>query len=137
MTSEYPKEYGQQVVTVVSQSSSSPEPQITIPPSLPSQPHTSQSNNSSSTENAQHRHICDRCGSDFDCEGECCGGQSAKYCEGCEQAELRKLAAACPTASTEQIRRYQWYVRDSVSIGVCPLSFGMWMALREVEWLRR
>lgn len=88
-------------------------------------------------EGGLHQHSCCYCRQDFACKGEHCKPSYLQMCEECEQVNMHNLAAICPTASNEQIRRYEQHVRDSVSIGVSPLSFGMWMALGEVHWLRR
>lgn len=81
-------ECGQQDVAVLSsvhsssQSCVSPEPQITIPQPLPSQPCKNHSNDSSSTEDT-HCHTCD-CGTVFACEVEHRGPGDEQQCEYCE-----------------------------------------------------
>ncbi len=86
MTNEYPRECGQRDVAVIkrvvssSQASSSPEPQITSPPSPPFQVFTSHLDSGLST--TVHNHICDCCGSVFICEMRC-KPATEQYCEYC------------------------------------------------------
>lgn len=84
MNNEYPREYGQEDVTVISsiQSSFSLEPQITRPPTLFFQVFTSDLDSGLPTTTA-HNHSCDCCGSVFGCEMQC-KPATEQYCEYCD-----------------------------------------------------
>jgi len=83
MTSEYPNQYVECKLAVISgfQSSYFPETQIIPPPTPPFQSHTSPNSDFRSVENA-HCHTCD-CGSAFVCEMGC-GPEEEQQCEYCE-----------------------------------------------------
>lgn len=84
MTSEYPNEYGQPDVAVISSGRSSffPETQIIRPPTPPFQSHTSQSTEHRLLELIRHSHTCD-CGTVFACEMDC-RPEAEQQCEYCE-----------------------------------------------------
>ena len=88
MSNEYPREYGQQDVTVINrvlsniQANAAPELQITIPRTLPSEANISQNSDSASMDNT-HSHRCD-CGGVFTCEAKHCGPRDEPRCEHCE-----------------------------------------------------
>ena len=115
MCSEYPNEYGQQDVGVISfHNSPFPETPITNPRTPPFRSHTSQSDS--------HCHTCD-CGTVFGCEMACGLGdeQQCECCETCRQAKDGAL--------TKEETTYTGYVEYCLRVGIPPASSQMWMAL--------